>query len=419
MSEFSELLHRLRSEAGVSQADIAAHLRVSRPSATQWESGRHLPGVPNVEKIDEFLRAGGALIAAAAATRRKPPRAVPRPVLPPAQQHTAPGVSLAEIYAGVGDRLRDSVQVDGASVGWCRLLNRPKPPSPWSTAIGLRTLQMLDRADVDLYAMAEWMAGRQVAGGWADHRSGAPRPEVTIVVLDALCRLGRGGPDLDGSWAWLDRHFSVDDAGNRDRERPFVVSTVLDGAARVRPDAALVERLTDLLLSLRTGRVWTARPTVPRAAPSLAHTARAVNALRSALPVLPPSIGDRAAEAVREALAAIVATTTRYDGVSLPEGGTDGAARVNISHFTSAHVLRALAGAPESALAAEKRETLLNTFWEAYLPEERAWSWRIEGDMPVWMTLDAVIALRDAIAAGQAVGPVPALPTLNDEEDTP
>lgn len=62
---------------------------------------------------------------------------------------------------------------------------------------------------------------------------------------------------------------------------------------------------------------------------------------------------------------------------------------------------------------------MLNTFWEAYLPEERAWSWRIEGDMPVWMTLDAVTALRDAIAAGQSVGPVPALPTLNDEEDTP
>jgi hypothetical protein len=97
---------------------------------------------------------------------------------------------------------------------------------------------------------------------------------------------------------------------------------------------------------------------------------------------------------------------------------------VPVSHFTSAHVLRTMAETTSTALSAEKRETLLATFWDAYLPDERVWSWRIEGDLPVWMTLDGVVALRAVIAAGQTVGPVPPVPApprpvppiLNDEE---
>jgi hypothetical protein len=84
------------------------------------------------------------------------------------------------------------------------------------------------------------------------------------------------------------------------------------------------------------------------------------------------------------------------EDLALPQPGGRAAIRVNIKHFTSAWVVQALAEAPQ--VPALRLSRALSSLWERYEAGIGLWAWG-SGDLPIWMTLDAVTALRAAALA--------------------
>lgn len=48
-------LRQLRHEKEWSQKELAAHLRVSQSTVTQWENGHKFPDKPNIERLAEVF----------------------------------------------------------------------------------------------------------------------------------------------------------------------------------------------------------------------------------------------------------------------------------------------------------------------------------------------------------------------------
>ena len=73
------------------------------------------------------------------------------------------------------------------------------------------------------------------------------------------------------------------------------------------------------------------------------------------------------------------------------------AEQVYVRHFTAAWVVKALVsvGLPASHPSVSKAVARI---WADYSHDAALWSWR-NGDLPVWMTLDAVDALQSAALA--------------------
>jgi hypothetical protein len=133
--------------------------------------------------------------------------------------------------------------------------------------------------------------------------------------------------------------------------------------------------------------------------PSVVHTARAVAALRSAAAFVDaPEVVDAVGGAVEW-----LAGDSKDDGVTESIRIRPGGLRldVTVDHFTSAHVIRALAGQP--GVPPARLESAYATLWASYLPAKGLWSWLIDGRLPVWMNHDAVVALRSAALAGFSV----------------
>jgi transcriptional regulator with XRE-family HTH domain len=385
-------LQRLRALKGVSQKAVADALDVQRPTVAQWEGGRFLPSVARLEQLDEYFGAGGTLVAL-----RRPGRA--EPVTSAPAHGPSRGLTLAEVFEGLADRLVEGVvhdPDDPGCLGWAHGIGPGGRPTPWSTALGVRALLLLDRAEVDLSAVARTLGQRQHHGGWSNRALDLPRPEVTAVVLATLHRIGDGGADLDQAWARLGELITPED-----HHRPFVLSTVLENVAQIRPDSPLVEQLAQRLLAARIDfqgtRAWASigNQEPDRVEPSAAHTARAIVALRRAPAHLDrPDVADGIAEAMQW-----LATNRNDDGVTEilridPEHrGWD----VPVDHFTSAHVVRALTDAPVDQ---QRLNTALATLWSSYVPTERLWAWKHDGRLAVWINHDAVVALRSAAFAG-------------------
>jgi hypothetical protein len=107
-------------------------------------------------------------------------------------------------------------------------------------------------------------------------------------------------------------------------------------------------------------------------------------------------------EAVRDAVAVgeqWIAESSDLGGVSesisrdLGDGQRE---ELTMHSFTSAHVVRALAGAPIPS--PERIKRALNYVWDRYDPDLHLWAWG-NGDVPAWMLMDAVSALHDAALA--------------------
>jgi DNA-binding XRE family transcriptional regulator len=376
----------------VSQKAVAEALGVRRPTVAQWESGRFLPSVAKLQQLDDYFGAGGALVAL-----RGPARAghvaIPREH-PPAQ-----GSTLAEVFDGVADRLVEGIvhdPEDPGCLGWAHGVGVDGRPTPWSTALGVRALLLLDRADVDLSAIARTLGRRQRNGGWSNRTIDLPRPEVTAVVLATLHRIGDGGADLDEAWTRLGELITP-----QDHNRPFVLSTVLENVAQIRPGSSLVEELVRRLLAARIDfqgtRAWASigNQEPDRVEPSAAHTARAVVALRRV-----------SASHDRPEVADAIAEATGWLAANRNDEGVTEVLRVNrehrawdvpVDHFTSAHVVRALTDAPVDH---QRLAAALATLWSSYVPTERLWAWKHDGRLAVWINHDAIVALRSAAFAG-------------------
>ncbi|TNC22926.1 helix-turn-helix domain-containing protein [Amycolatopsis alkalitolerans] len=395
-------LKRLRREAGETQAQTAAIVGVARANLAQWETGKHLPSPQNARQLDTHFGTANALVELVEAARS--PRDWERPVITPT---VVTSDSLGSVFLRVGRSLAHHLVTgeDGRPIGWRHNLQQSKHPTALSTAYGLSAMVLVGEPYIDLQALAESLLSmRAHDGGWQG-RSGSPRPEITAAVIDALFRVGTSMP-VDQALNLIADSFVPDSAA-----RPYLLSTTVHTVARLRPDGALADRLVDELLAARLdfpgkGKLWPEKNEPGLVAPeaSVAHTARAVCALNDFRRRRDdrPEVEDAVEEAVRWLVSRQHPDDGVYEELIRPRPDGNGTTRVLIRHFTAAWVSQALATSPHFPLA--RMQKALDVLWKRYDRDNGLWAWG-SGDLPIWMTLDAVAALREAAYATSALGP--------------
>jgi DNA-binding XRE family transcriptional regulator len=383
-------LRRLRREAGETQADLARVVNVSRANLTQWESGRYLPSVENARLLDEHFGAKNALFDMVEAARTPGRRA---------GSALSTAGSLQEVFRQAGRALAGFLIRDehGRAMGWRHNLQQDNPQTTLATACGVSAMSVVGEPYLDLHPVLEDLYAQRSEYGWQGRSKGC-RPEITAAVVEALFR---GSTLLSAEEGLEHLEHSLDDYS---RSRPFLLATALRTSARLGPGAPLTRRLAEDLLAARLDfdgiPLWGEKkePALVAPEPSAAHTARAVVVLRELL----RTGSDRAEirEAVDVGTQWLIERTHPDDGVSedlaRPQPGGRPAVRANIKHFTSAWVVQALAEAPQVPVVRLSRA--LGSLWERYEAGLGLWAWG-SGDLPIWMTLDAVTALRAAALA--------------------
>lgn len=413
MSGFGEVLRAHRERCARTQLDAAKAIGVSRATFTQWEINKHLPSLQRGHELDRLLQAGGAIIAALEDARARAPRARPAPAAIPSPS----GTTVAEVLRNARRALLEQLQFDnGAPTGWRHnLVSSQEPVSTLSTIYGLGALYRLGGPDASTPALADLVmkAGKDDAGrlvGWMARVQRESRPEATAQAMEALLRSGVHLPPSDVE-ACLERLLDV-----TARQRPFILTVMLEPVLRVSPQSALAAQLVELLLDCRQDfggtELWPEKVLTrdqPMLGPSVAHTARAITALRGAPAEL---VGDSLSSAE-----AWLAEQVNLDGVSETIGRTspDGEREeITIYHFTSAFVVRALAGAARPDRRAIERA--LRVVWSRYDPSSHLWTWS-NGDVPVWLLADAVAAVQEA-ALALAVAPIAEAGSSAEAHDT-
>jgi transcriptional regulator with XRE-family HTH domain len=409
---FGEFLKRLREKRGVTQAAVASRVGVRRATFAQWETGRHLPAVDRMAQLDEFLGGDGELIALA--RRARPDHGTRAIEASGTVAATPPTQSLLQVFFDVRGALLGELRHDegGRPLGWRHNLGHNDDGRPTtdttdvSTAYGLKTLGLLGGPHDSTPTLVDRLLGRATRDGrriigWAASVQRAPRLEATATVLDALLRMGA---DIPASDVVEILEGLVDPTSC---ERPFILTTALEPVLRAAPDSTLAEKLVTALMSCRhdfDGVALWPEQLLSRDQrlldPSVVHTARSITVLRSR--------DDPASrQAVADAEAWLIGAEN-LDGVSetIRRAVDDypGREDLAIEHFTSAWVLRALAGTASTAEA--RIDRALDIVWSRYDQKTNLWAWG-NGDVPTWMVHDAVAALHATALASHRT-PVPA-----------
>lgn len=383
-------LRRLRKAARQTQDDVARIVGVSRPNLAQWEAGRHLPSAENARLLDDHFGAANSLAGMVEAARS------PGSAVAGARSSSS---SLLDVFRLAGNSLAGHLIRDenGQAVGWRHNLQQHGEHTTLATAYGISAMVVVGEPYIDLHTVVDGLYSKRSEFGWQG-RSKGKRPEVTAAVVDALFQ---ASTVLTADEGLARLESSLDDYS---RTRPFLLATALRTSVRLGPDAPLTRRLADDLLAARLDfhgvPLWGEKnePGLVAPEPSTAHTARAVVALRDLLRT--GEDRDDVRDAVEVGTQWLVDRTHPDDGImedlSLPQPGGREDVRVNIKHFTSAWVVQALAEAPQVPRGRLSRA--LSSLWERYEPRLGLWAWG-SGDLPIWMTLDAVTALRAAALA--------------------
>jgi transcriptional regulator with XRE-family HTH domain len=398
-STFGSTLKEIREQRGATQAEVANALGVSRATIAQWESGRHLPGPDRSEALDVFLAAHGALRQLVALERNQ---------LGEGFTTSAPerGPNLLSVFRSVEGALEEYLHraEDGTPLGWCQNLQMRRPATPVSTAWGIKALLLIEEAfKADLGPLgAELQREANSDGGWGATSQARSRPETIAVVVDALVRVD---PTTDVS-APLD--LLEERLDQISWQRPFILSTVLETLLDLRPESELTARMFRGLLDTRQPfgaddlLLWSEKDEPDLVAPeaSVVHTARAVCVLARARSVgaIPEAMGGEVRDAVGVAVDWLL-TQTRFEnlGEQILRMVGDQADVIFLRHFTPPLVARALLLAGERASSPTVTQAL-SQMWAHYDSQHSLWRWR-NGDLPIWMTFDAIAALRLAALA--------------------
>jgi len=149
-------------------------------------------------------------------------------------------------------------------------------------------------------------------------------------------------------------------------------------------------------------RMEKAEPSLIDLAPSVAHTARAVRVL-AVMQTMRPS--GPVLAALEQAVAWLIEQRDLHNAYEVIERPVTGRPElVHVRHFTAALVVKALVSAGVPA-AHPSVSSAVAQIWSSYGGDTAAlWAWD-NGDLPIWMTFDAIDALRLANLA------VPARPS--------
>jgi hypothetical protein len=306
--------------------------------------------------------------------------------------------TLLQTFQHVAKTLRGYLihDADGKPTGWPRFLGESRgTATAASTAYGIRAMMLLeDGLAADLIPVAENL--RQMAfssGGFANFGQSGPRPEATAAVLNALCRVS-AMDDFDIHVAEMER-----DLADFEKARPFILTMMLETVLLLKPEARLVATLADSLLAARRSYgeflLWPekADPLLTEPAPSVAHTARSVRALARVHAMRP---ARQLQEALEQAVAWLVEQRYLDNVYELIERRfQDSLEVVHTRHFTAAWVVKALVSAGVPAAHPSVSRALARV-WSSYRGDTTAlWAWD-NGELPIWMTFDAIEALRFA-----------------------
>ncbi len=400
-AELTQTLRKRRKT--IEQA--AARLAVPQSEVARWAAGEDLPTDPHARSLDEYLTARGAIQKLVTELRSRPDR--PGHRLVPALQPSPAAPTLLQMFQNVATALRGCLarDADDRPTGWRRDLRELQgKAAAASTAYGIKTMLLLeDGLAADLIPVAESLRKMAVpAGGYKGSEQSGPRPEATAAVLNALRRIAVT-EDFDAHIAQMER-----DLGDFEKCRPFILTTMLETSLLLKPGTRLVETLVDSLLAARRPYgdclLWPekAEPLQINPAPSVAHTARAVRVLASVQAIRPAAPVQ---EALDQAVAWLIEQPHLHNAYEVVERSVDGGLEpAPIRHFTAAWVVKALvsAGVPAGHPAVSKAVARI---WDSYGGDTAAlWAWD-NGDLPIWMTFDAIEALRLANLA------VPARPS--------
>ena len=116
-----------------------------------------------------------------------------------------------------------------------------------STAYGIKAIMLLEGyLSPDLIPVTEQLKKMALPGGrYASRAQIAPRPEVTAVVVDTLHR-------IDGAASFDTQIASIEnDLSDFERDRPFILTTILETSVRLQPDSKLTTSIIDDLLAAR------------------------------------------------------------------------------------------------------------------------------------------------------------------------
>lgn len=329
-----------------------------------------------------------------------------RPTGPAEIQASAPPTLLA-IFQKVASALRDSlIKEDGKALGWPHNLRQISTmPTPAATAYGIKTMLLLEEyLAPDLTTVADNLNKMALpGGGYRTRDQQAPSPEATAAVVDALHR-------IDGI-AGVSEHLAKMESalGVFEKRRPFILTMMLETSVRLVPDGKLTKSLIEALLGVRQRYgdllLWPekAEPHLVNPAPSTAHTARAVWALTKFQAVRP---SDQVKEALDQAVVWLLeqgdlSHASEMIDRPLDESG-DKLEKVYVRHFTAAWMVKALVSAGIPATHRSVRNAVTQ-IWNSYSGDVTGlWRWD-NGDLPIWMTFDAVDALHLAHLAAPAL----------------
>lgn len=299
----------------------------------------------------------------------------------------------------------------GRLVGWPHFLHEAfagQRPTAFGTAYGLKLSLVLGEQDggLDRGALAEtlWKLRVPDDGGWAARTgSGISRPEVSALVLGTLMDSGFDATRLTQAADVFEESLSPehDPAGIT---RTYVVSAVVRGLVRVRPQSHRLKELRAILLEgaiedperenlLCWPSTWLAKRD-QLLTPSVAHTAMAVVALTRVARVLAEDAPVRSAlsQAVRWlALNRGLENQTEQIRRPVTAGHWDS---LTVRHFTAAWVAKALlaTSTAESPQADSLLAEAIGRVWRSQ--RGGAWEWD-DSDRPVWMTYQGIGVIRD------------------------
>jgi hypothetical protein len=305
-------------------------------------------------------------------------------------------VLLYQVFQQVASALRSRLvrDADGRPTGWPQdLRSYQSLATPQATAYGLTALLILEgHLAVDLEPVIVHLRNMaQRGGGYATRDQAAARPEATARVLEALHYVD-GTADLRAELGAMEQTV-----GDFERHRPYILSTVLECLAQIAPDSSFAQATADELLAARATygqhALWPEKviDQESQATASVTHTARAVRALAQFQEVRPSADAAAAIADARDWLVTQSANENVSEILERPLG--DGKIeRATVRHFTAAWVVKALisAGLPASHPAVS---AAVAQVWRQYSEAVSLWTYR-NGDVPIWMTTDAVDSLR-------------------------
>jgi len=317
---------------------------------------------------------------------------------------------LMEEFRRIAQALRASLLVDDHGPGWPHDLRKgSKPTTALATAFGLKTMLLLEGfLSPDLKPVAERLERPHVKKDTAQKDAGytargqrQPQPEATAAVLSTLHL-------VDGTAAYDAQLLAVRNGLRTfEKTRPFILTSALETSVQLGSDPELSRWLVEELLAARRQygnlRLWPekAEQSLVDPVPSIAHTARAVRALMQAAgraDLDAEALSAEARAAADQAAAWLVEQQDLGYVSEIIDRQVEGQFEpVYVRHFTAAWVVKALVsvGLPASHPSVS---TAVARIWSDYSHDAALWKWT-NGDLPVWMTLDAIDALRLAALA--------------------